>query len=154
MKPNGSVPRLFALCVMSLLMLAGCAQGPEARKPAQAAPPSSAAPAAQKAVVPAPVAPAPPAPMPIAATGAASEAELTMVSGTVTKVSKEAGLLELQTPSGWSRFIITDPERKKDLERVTVGEKVDVKVDFRTSERKVIAVLRQNPSPPTRAESK
>jgi hypothetical protein len=92
--------------------------------------------------------------MPIAATGAASEAELTMVSGTVTKISKEAGLLELQTPSGWSQFIITDPEKKKDLERVTVGEKVDVKVDFRTSERKVTAVLRQNPSSPTRAESK
>jgi hypothetical protein len=77
-----------------------------------------------------------------------------MVSGTVTNVSREAGLLELRTPSGWSQFIISDPERKKDLERVTVGEKVDVKADFRTSERKVIAVLRQPPSATTGVESK
>ena len=67
-----------------------------------------------------------------------------MVSGTVTKIDKGMGLLELQTPGGWSQFILTEPERKKELERVTVGERVDVKVEFRGSERKVVTVVRRN----------
>jgi hypothetical protein len=134
MKPHWFA--LFASYVVGLLMLAGCGQGPEVRKPA-----------AQKAVVPAPVAPAS-----AAADGAGSE--LSTVLGAVTKIDNATGLIELQTPSGWSQFILTEPERRRELERVTVGERVDVKVDVRTSERKVIAVLSPTPSVTTRAESK
>lgn len=77
-----------------------------------------------------------------------------MVSGAVTKIDKETGLLELQTPSGWSQFIVTDPEKKKDLARVVVGEKVDVKVQVQGGERKIMAVLRRNPPAATQVESK
>ena len=66
------------------------------------------------------------------------------VSGAVTKIDKESGLLELQTPGGWNQFIITDPERKKEMQRVSVGERVDVKIEFRGSERKVVTVVRRN----------
>jgi hypothetical protein len=76
------------------------------------------------------------------------------VSGAVTKVDKEAGLLELQTPTGWSQFIISDPERKKELQRVAAGEKVEVKVQVQGGERKVIAVLRRSPPATAPVESK
>ncbi|MBI5855022.1 MAG: hypothetical protein HZB35_07305, partial [Nitrospirae bacterium] len=71
--------------------------------------------------------------------------ELGTVSGTVTKIGKEMEVLELQTPSGWSQFIITEPAPKKELERIMVGERVDVKVEVRGSDRKVVAVLKRNP---------
>jgi len=77
-----------------------------------------------------------------------------MVSGTVTKIDKLMGLLELQTPSGWTQFLITEPERKKELERVRVGDGVDVKVEVRGSERNVVAVLSKKPPVTTQAETK
>jgi hypothetical protein len=83
-----------------------------------------------------------------------SEQGTETVSGAVTKVDKETGLLELQTPSGWSQFIISDPERRKELQRVTAGEKVEVKVQVQGGERKVMAVLRRNPPATTPVESK
>jgi hypothetical protein len=125
---------------MGLLVLAGCVQAPEARKPAQAAPSPSAVPAApavQKAVVPAPVAPPPPA-------AAASGSDVSTVSGTVTKIGKEREVLELQTPSGWTQFLVTDPESQKELGRIAVGDGVDVKVAVRGGDRKVVAVTKRN----------
>lgn len=137
MKPVKLMTCAWVAGVMGLLVLAGCAEAPEVRQPAQAAAPSSVAPPVQKAVIPAPVAPAP-------AVAAAPGSELSTVSGTVTKIGKEREVLELQTLSGWSQFIVADPAPKKELERITVGDKVDVKVEARGSDRKVVAVLKQS----------
>ena len=151
--------------VVLMCLVAGCAQAPERQKPTVAPPqpqaaapapapsqPQVSAPAPAPAPVPAPAAAAAPARPPETATSGGQGGET--VSGAVTKIDKEAGLLELQTPSGWSQFIVTDPERKNELAQVTRGERVDVKVQVQGSERKVIAVLRRNPPAATQVESK
>ncbi|MBI5410874.1 MAG: hypothetical protein HZA21_02675 [Nitrospirae bacterium] len=138
------VAGMYVLAVMGLLVLAACTQGPEVQKSAKAVPPSE-VPPAQKTVIPAPIAPAP-------GPQAPSGAEVSTVSGTVTKIDKGMGLLELQTPSGWSQFILTDLERKKELERITVGDGVDVKVAVRGSDRKVVSIVKRSPSGTIRAE--
>lgn len=120
----------FTVAVLLIGLVAGCANVSERQKPASA-PASTAAPG-----------PTLPAPTPASA---GSEQGTETVLGAVTKIDKEMGLLELQTPSGWSQFMISDPERKKELERVTAGEKVEVKVQVQGGERKVMAVLRWNP---------
>lgn len=146
MKPVKLMTCAWVAGVMGLLALAGCAEAPEvrqpaqvpeARKPAQGAPSSPAPPPVQKAVVPAQVAPAP-------AAAAAPGSELSTVSGIVTKIGKEMEVLELQTPSGWSQFLVADPGPKKELERIAVGDGVDVRVALRGGERKVVAVLKRN----------
>jgi len=134
-----------SLAVLMCLFV-GCAQVPEGQN--RAATPAP-APAPAAAPTPAPTAPTP------ATAGASSPgAEPMMVSGTVTKIDKLMGLLELQTPSGWTQFLITEPERKKELERVRVGDGVDVKVEVRGSERNVVAVLSKKPPVTTQAETK
>lgn len=145
------LPRML----MIMCVVAGCAQMSEERKPTAAPPqPQAVAPApapAQRqapapALAPAPAAAAAPAPAPAAppqasAAGGGQGAE--MVTGTVTKIGKEMDVLELQTPGGWSQFLVTDPERKKELERITVGDGVDVKVEVRGSDRKVVSVIKR-----------
>ncbi len=146
-----------------MCLIAGCAGGPEnkpvavpsqPRAQSQTEAPAATTPAQRRAPAPAaPVAPAvaPSAPPPPSASGGQGA---DMVSGTVTKIGKEMEVLELQTPSGWSQFIVTDPERKKELQQVTAGEKVDVKVQVQGGERKVIAVLRRNPPAATPVQPK
>jgi hypothetical protein len=68
------------------------------------------------------------------------------ISGTVTRIPKGMGRLELQTPGGWSQFVVADSERKE-LAHLTVGEKVDVAVQVQGGERKIVSVLRRNPPP-------
>lgn len=68
------------------------------------------------------------------------------ISGTVTRIAKGMGRVELQTPGGWSQFVVAE-SASGELARTSVGEKVDVAVQVHGGERKVVSVTRRNPPP-------
>lgn len=79
---------------------------------------------------------------PVVPAGPATET----ISGTVTRIATGMGRLELQTPGGWSQFVVADSGRKE-LAQITVGEKVDVAVQAQGGERKIVSVVRRTPLP-------
>ncbi len=74
------------------------------------------------------------------------------ISGTVTRIAKGMGRVELQTPGGWSQFVVAD-SASSELARTTIGEKVDVAVQVQGGERKIVSVTRRTPPPGPSMES-